>query len=91
MTARHPRKPHSSPMVQKMKSVLCSGTNPNVVWVPFRNPLPKRPPEPIAIPGRVVFHSQQHLYSLSLMILEHISEYERTGNDKYDSGECSQR
>ena len=28
MTAKQPTKPHSSPTVQKMKSVLCSGTNP---------------------------------------------------------------
>ena len=35
-TMVHPKKPHSSPMVQKMKSVLCSGTNPRVVWVPLR-------------------------------------------------------
>ena len=44
-----PIKPHSSPMVQKMKSVLCSGTKLNLVWVPPKNPFPKNPPEPIAI------------------------------------------
>lgn len=44
-----PTKPHSSPTVQKIKSVLCSGTNLNLVCVPFKNPLPANPPEPMAI------------------------------------------
>ena len=44
-----PKNPHSSPTVQNIKSVLCSGTKSNLVWVPFRNPLPKNPPDPIAI------------------------------------------
>ena len=48
-TVRLPRKPHSSPTVQKMKSVLCSGTKLNLVCVPSRKPLPLKPPEPIAI------------------------------------------
>ena len=43
------RNPSSSPTVQKMKSVSCSGTNLSLVWVPFRNPLPCKPPEPMAI------------------------------------------
>jgi hypothetical protein len=34
---------------QKMKSVSCSGTNFSLVWVPFRNPFPCKPPEPMAI------------------------------------------
>ena len=32
-----------------MKSVLCSGTKLNLVCVPWRKPLPVRPPEPMAI------------------------------------------
>ena len=44
-----PTKPHSSPTVQNIKSVLCSGTKLNLVWVPCRNPFPNKPPEPIAI------------------------------------------
>ena len=44
-----PINPHSSPIVQKIKSVLCSGTKLNFVCVPFKNPLPNKPPEPIAI------------------------------------------
>ena len=44
-----PTKPHSSPTVQNIKSVSCSGTKLNLVCVPFKNPLPKTPPEPIAI------------------------------------------
>ena len=44
-----PKNPHSSPMVQKMKSVLCSGTNLNLVCVPWRYPLPEKPPDPMAI------------------------------------------
>ena len=49
ITTHDPTNPHSSPMVQKMKSVLCSGTNPYVVCVPLRYPFPVRPPDPIAI------------------------------------------
>ena len=44
-----PQKPYSSPMVQKIKSVCCSGTKLYFVKVPFNGPLPKRPPEPMAI------------------------------------------
>ena len=44
-----PTKPHSSPTVQNIKSVLCSGTKLNLVWVPCRKPFPSKPPEPIAI------------------------------------------
>ena len=44
-----PTNPHSSPTVQKIKSVLCSGTKSNLVCVPFRKPFPKKPPDPIAI------------------------------------------
>ena len=49
MTKVVPMNPHSSPTVQKIKSVLCSGTKLNFVWVPCKYPLPKNPPEPIAI------------------------------------------
>ena len=38
-----------SPMVQKIKSVVCAGTKSNFVCVPFKNPFPINPPEPIAI------------------------------------------
>ena len=44
-----PTNPCSSPTVQKMKSVSCSGTYFSLVCVPFRKPLPFNPPEPIAI------------------------------------------
>ena len=44
-----PKNPHSSPIVQKIKSVLCSGTKSKRVCVPFTNPFPNKPPEPIAI------------------------------------------
>jgi len=49
ITTIEPTNPHSSPTVQKMKSVLCSGTKLNLVYVPFKKPLPQNPPEPIAI------------------------------------------
>ncbi len=48
-TPSTPTNPCSSPTVQKMKSVLCSGTNLSLVMLPFSGPLPKSPPEPIAI------------------------------------------
>ena len=52
-----PTKPHSSPTVQNIKSVLCSGTKLNFVVLIciktfayfHRSPTPKKPPEPIAI------------------------------------------
>ena len=48
-TTTEPRNPHSSPTVQKMKSVCFSGTNPYLIWVPSRKPLPQKLPEPMAI------------------------------------------
>ena len=48
-TAAEPMKPSSSPTVQKMKSVSCSGTYLSLVCVPFMKPFPSRPPEPMAI------------------------------------------
>ena len=48
-TNNEPKKPHSSPTVQKIKSVLCSGTKLNLVCVPCKKPLPENPPEPMAI------------------------------------------
>ena len=44
-----PTNPHSSPTVQKIKSVSCSGTNFSFVCVPCRKPFPVACPEPIAI------------------------------------------
>ena len=44
-----PQKPSSSPIVQKIKSVSCSGTYFNLVCVPFKKPFPHKPPDPIAI------------------------------------------
>ena len=37
------------PKTEKIKSVLCFGTKSYLACVPFRNPLPKKPPAPIAI------------------------------------------
>ena len=48
-TAEAPMNPCSSPTVQKIKSVSCSGTYFSLVCVPFRKPFPVSPPEPIAI------------------------------------------
>ena len=48
-TPAAPTKPSSSPTVQNMKSVSCSGTNLSFVCVPFKKPFPFSPPEPIAI------------------------------------------
>ena len=36
ITDADPKKPHSSEMVVKIKSVSCSGTNFPLVWVPFK-------------------------------------------------------
>ena len=45
----HPKKPNSSPNALKIKSVCCSGINCKFVSLPFNKPVPRRPPEPIAI------------------------------------------
>ena len=42
-------RPNSSPMTAKMKSVERSGRNSSCAWLPFIQPLPNSPPEPIAI------------------------------------------
>lgn len=49
ITNEDPRNPHSSPTVQKIKSVSCSGTKLYFVCVPCKKPFPVNPPEPIAI------------------------------------------
>ena len=49
MTATAPTNPHSSEITEKMKSVCCWGRKFRPLWVPWRKPLPARPPEPIAI------------------------------------------
>ena len=45
-TKLEPTNPHSSPTVQKMKSVLCMGTYLYLVKTPWRNPFPINPPDP---------------------------------------------
>ena len=49
ITNNAPARPHSSHKTEKIKSVLLSGKNNNLFCVPFKNPLPKKPPEPIEI------------------------------------------
>lgn len=44
-----PKKPNSSAIAQNIKSELCTGIKSPFVCVPFRNPFPKNPPEPIPI------------------------------------------
>ncbi len=44
-----PKNPHSSHKTEKIKSVLLSGKNLSLFCVPFKNPLPNKPPDPIAI------------------------------------------
>ena len=46
---KQPKKPNSSAHRAKTKSVLCSGRYSRWVWVPKCHPLPRNPPEPIAI------------------------------------------
>ena len=48
-SSRSPSSPNSSPITAKMKSVERSGRNSRCACVPFIQPLPNRPPEPIAI------------------------------------------
>ena len=47
--ALHGYSPGDITMVQKIKSVLCSGTKSYRVWVPFIKPFPQKPPDPMAI------------------------------------------
>ena len=44
-----PTKPNSSPLTANMKSVACSGKKFKCDWLPNNHPLPKAPPEPMAI------------------------------------------
>ena len=44
-----PIKPNSSENNVKIKSVCFSGKKSRYPWVPFKNPLPNKPPEPTAI------------------------------------------
>ena len=44
-----PTRPNSSPNTARMKSVERSGTKSSCACVPLSQPLPRMPPEPIAI------------------------------------------
>ena len=44
-----PKKPNSSPNIVNIKSLCISGKKLRWLWVPSRNPFPKKPPEPRAI------------------------------------------
>ena len=44
-----PKKPSSSDIAAKIKSVCFSGKKASWVWIPFPNPLPKNLPEPTEI------------------------------------------
>ena len=44
-----PIKPNSSEKSVNIKSVCFSGKNSKYPWVPFKKPLPVRPPDPTAI------------------------------------------
>ncbi len=44
-----PIRPSSSEYTAKMKSVCASGRKSSLAWVPSSQPLPNRPPEPMAI------------------------------------------
>src|SRR5437667_12740937 len=58
ITIMEPAKPNSSPTMQKIKSVHCSGINFSCVCVPCRNPLPHKPPEPIATLDWITFQPE---------------------------------
>ena len=51
-----PRKPNSSAITAKIKSVSVSGRKSKYAWEPSWYPLPFIPPEPIAIFDWVIFH-----------------------------------
>ena len=48
-TKKAPINPNSSHITEKIKSVCCSGKKASLVCVPSKNPLPVRPPDPMAI------------------------------------------
>ncbi len=50
-----PIQPHSSLSTEKMKSVVCSGRKSRCAWLPCPQPLPLKPPEPIAILDWMMF------------------------------------
>ncbi len=51
-----PRNPSSSPTTGKMKSVCWAGRNARRFWGPWVNPLPRKPPDPMAIFDWITCH-----------------------------------
>ena len=51
-----PKNPNSSENNVKIKSVCFSGKNSKYPWVPFKKPLPVRPPEPTAILDWIIWY-----------------------------------
>ena len=51
-----PTNPNSSEITENIKSEWLSGIKFNWLWEPFKYPLPKVPPEPIAIFDCAMFH-----------------------------------
>ena len=70
-----PKNPNSSPITEKIKSVLCMGTKLSPVCVPFKNPLPKNPPEPIAILDWVIFQPDPRGSALGFIKVSTLSFY----------------
>ena len=44
-----PTNPNSSARIEKIKSVVLSGRKSSWPWLPFSQPFPNKPPEPMAI------------------------------------------
>ena len=99
MTVAEPTNPCSSPTVQKIKSVSCSGTYFSFVCVPFKKPLPKSPPDPMAIlplvyivsgTCRIIFHSQQNLNADFLVRFKNFVENIVGRKEKSDGCYCKE-
>ncbi len=75
ITINAPRKPNSSPMIAKMKSVWASGKKPHLA-LPSPSPVPGKPPD--AIPTSDCDSCQQSPLALRFGCKKHVSRARRT-------------
>ena len=53
-----PINPHSSHILEKMKSLTCCGMKFNCDWLPFKKPSPNSPPLPTAISDCMILYPE---------------------------------
>ena len=95
-----PTKPSSSASMVKAKSVCFSGRKLSWAWLPCRNPLPQRPPEPerdlglddvVAGPQRIGLRVEEGEHALALIVVEiGPQDRQRRGTQHADGHELPQ-